>query len=255
MLEKAVKFLKEYLSVIAITPLILGGLWQVLSLASISPSYIRFFSVSQQISDGILILFVIIVLCVVVVLTKFNLFKEISIEDWIRDSTISLILRILFNFLFITIPLSLFYMGVYFPISKGKLISLIDVIFFMIAISLVVSTLYRNYIYTIAILKKYNIKKLSISLYRDLKIFIFALIFVAVLAAIMFFLVKSISIFHKMFTFPSNLKNIQYILDKYCTDNKGINRDSVEVMYMNDKYIFIKDSSKIEVVKFDYMFK
>ena len=52
-----ITFLKDYLSLIAIIPLLLGGIWQIFLLASISSSYIRFFSVSQQLADGVLILF------------------------------------------------------------------------------------------------------------------------------------------------------------------------------------------------------
>ncbi|QIH37868.1 hypothetical protein G7A72_03210 [Flavobacterium sp. Sr18] len=50
------KFLKEYLSVLIIVPAFIGGLWQAFELMSISIPYIRFFSISQIVPDGILIL-------------------------------------------------------------------------------------------------------------------------------------------------------------------------------------------------------
>ena len=49
--------LKENLSLILLVPTALGGIWQLLELSSISTSFIRFFSISQLVSDGLLILF------------------------------------------------------------------------------------------------------------------------------------------------------------------------------------------------------
>lgn len=47
---------------IILIPSILGGLWQILELSSIGTAYIRFFSVSQVIPDGLLFLFLLLVL-------------------------------------------------------------------------------------------------------------------------------------------------------------------------------------------------
>ena len=53
-----IKFIKEYLSFILIIPTFLGGIWQIIELSSISISFIRFFSVTQLIADGLLIIVV-----------------------------------------------------------------------------------------------------------------------------------------------------------------------------------------------------
>ncbi len=58
-LKKNYNVVKDNLSMILLVPTILGGLWQVLELSSISSSFIRFFSFSQLVADGILILFLI----------------------------------------------------------------------------------------------------------------------------------------------------------------------------------------------------
>ena len=55
-----IKFLKEYLSLIIIIPTFLGGIWQILELSLMSISYVRFFSITQLVADGILIIIVII---------------------------------------------------------------------------------------------------------------------------------------------------------------------------------------------------
>ncbi|WP_348814152.1 hypothetical protein, partial [Flavobacterium maritimum] len=46
----------NYLSVLVIVPAFIGGLWQIIELSNISITYIRFFSISQIVPDGLLIL-------------------------------------------------------------------------------------------------------------------------------------------------------------------------------------------------------
>ena len=55
-MKEKFKTFRENLSLIILIPTILGGLWQFISLADISMSYIRFFSLTQLVVDGILIL-------------------------------------------------------------------------------------------------------------------------------------------------------------------------------------------------------
>jgi len=55
-LSSTVKFLQKYLSILIVVPAFLGGLWQLIELSSISLTYIRFFSLSQIVPDGLLIL-------------------------------------------------------------------------------------------------------------------------------------------------------------------------------------------------------
>lgn len=49
-------FLKEYFTIMLFLPTLLGGLRQLYQLVSLSPSLIQFFSISQLLIDGILIL-------------------------------------------------------------------------------------------------------------------------------------------------------------------------------------------------------
>src|SRR5688572_10530525 len=51
-------WIKENISVLVLAPTIVGGLWQLLELAFIDIAYIRFFSISQLVPDGILILLI-----------------------------------------------------------------------------------------------------------------------------------------------------------------------------------------------------
>lgn len=61
--------------------------------------------------------------------------------------------------------------------------------------------------------------------------------------------------FHKKYAIPENLKNISYVLEKYCEKTPEARRDSLNVIYMNDKYIFIQERSNVEVIKFDNLFR
>lgn len=53
--------LKDNLPLIVLVPAIFGGLWQIIELSKMSISFIRFFSPSQLLADGLLILFIIII--------------------------------------------------------------------------------------------------------------------------------------------------------------------------------------------------
>lgn len=55
-----ISFWKEHVSLIVLVPYMIGGFWQLCELASIKLAYVRFFSFSQSIADGLLILFVVL---------------------------------------------------------------------------------------------------------------------------------------------------------------------------------------------------
>lgn len=55
-LSDIIKFIQKYLGILVIIPAFIGGLWQLIELSNISISFIRFFSLSQIVPDGLLIL-------------------------------------------------------------------------------------------------------------------------------------------------------------------------------------------------------
>lgn len=94
-MKEFLKKLKEYLPLVTILPLILGGLWQILALASISPSYLRFFSVSQQIADGLVILFLFTAIgSLVYFFIRIYYSSSTSIQYWATESYGELIAKI-----------------------------------------------------------------------------------------------------------------------------------------------------------------
>lgn len=72
-MKNIVSFLKDHLSLIAAIPLILGGLWQAVGLGTMSVSYLRFFSVTKLIADGIIILLVIAILVMTILIVRWVL--------------------------------------------------------------------------------------------------------------------------------------------------------------------------------------
>lgn len=60
LLKRLFKYLENHLSLTVLIPASLGGVWQIIELSQISFAYIRFFSPSQVLSDGLLILILLI---------------------------------------------------------------------------------------------------------------------------------------------------------------------------------------------------
>lgn len=51
-----IKSLKELLPLIVVIPTLVGGLWQILNLFFIDITLLRFFSMSQMVADGLLVI-------------------------------------------------------------------------------------------------------------------------------------------------------------------------------------------------------
>jgi hypothetical protein len=54
--KKVYQFVKENLGMIILIPTLVGGIWEVFSLWSLGFEYIRFFSITQLVSDGLLMM-------------------------------------------------------------------------------------------------------------------------------------------------------------------------------------------------------
>ncbi len=79
---KYIKLLKEYLPLVIIVPPFFGGIWQIIELSSMSMSYVRFFSITQLIADGLLIIIVVVpsVIGIVLFLEQYNSIKNNNSE-------------------------------------------------------------------------------------------------------------------------------------------------------------------------------
>ncbi|MEN9909411.1 MAG: hypothetical protein RLZZ540_2560 [Bacteroidota bacterium] len=69
------KLLRENFTLIVAVPTLLGGLWQVSQLVKIAPVFLRFFSLTQLVSDGLFITLLIFISVIIPFLMAFKLSK------------------------------------------------------------------------------------------------------------------------------------------------------------------------------------
>lgn len=229
--KSILNFTKENFNIIVVIPAILGGIWQIIELYNISPSFVRFFSISQIIPDGIILL-LIILLAIVMLLIIFlvlslivGLFpsgiifftKKITLNETQKHKNKEIIVDgILFIFLY--------YIS-YMYLLKIVIVSISQLIVFFTLDIIIISIITR--VVTSAI---DNFPEKFSGFIR--------LIYVSIIyLGCMFFLTFS-SNFRSQMLFPEILTNTTTFLKKYKIDERILKN---EIVYMNDKYIFIKN--------------
>lgn len=60
LLKQGIRYLSKHLSLVLLIPALLGGIWQIIELSQMSFAYVRFFSPSQVLADGLLLLILLI---------------------------------------------------------------------------------------------------------------------------------------------------------------------------------------------------
>lgn len=230
-LKNILNFIKENFNVIVVIPAILGGIWQITELYNISPSFIRFFSLSQIIPDG-LILLLIILLAIIAIFILFlflslivGLFprKMIFIDNESIENEISQrnnIGQIIDVILFI-----IFYFISYKFVLNMTIVSISQLI-----------TYFSFGILIIGLLSRF-VTSAIINSNEKFSGFIRLLYLPILYLGFMFFLSFSNN-FRSQMLFPDILTNTSTFLKKYKNDERILKN---EIMYMNDKYIFIKN--------------
>ncbi len=103
---------KDFFPIIILIPTIIGGIWQILELMTIDPSFLRFFSISQLVSDGILIitLLTIVIVYLLLLKKKFNL-KDLGNVNFEKNqfNLKNFIASILLFFIYIFLILYVYY--------------------------------------------------------------------------------------------------------------------------------------------------
>jgi hypothetical protein len=232
-MKERIEFIKSNLSLIILVPTILGGMWQLLELLNISPSFIRFFSVSQLIPDGLLILFVLLIIyCFGKLALKWSLKKV--------KNGISIFSKIVISILCLYY-LSIFALTIF---DKGTvnlpILSLAIFCFIVVAV------------YMFSFIEKNKIERFlkKESSGKDILYLLFLFSFVL-------FSFSTFKVFHESFLLPENWKNIKEL---ECRILKDKSIDSYRLLYFNDKYFFIEltlvnDVKEIETIKFDKVTK
>lgn len=264
---------------LVLVPAILGGIWQLTELASIGTSYIRFFSVSQLVSDGLLIMFLLFI-----VLYSFSILANSLLTDWLREhlsedsdgtSTVSngnpaVKHRLLFKHSFSSFSKigsyliqSIFLLYIVCGIWMGTLRNPFSLYIvnnkttaseLFLLLQFIASGIVMLIVIIMSLLITFGYRiNMKSSRIRPVKY----LIFILLIILSFFVIVPFAKIFHQSFLLPEKFKNAEYVQNRVKANNRRMERWSFE--YYNDQYIFItvQDSSGkefIEVLKFDAIF-
>lgn len=229
-------------------PVFLGGFWQFFELITMGFPYGRYFSVTQLLADGILILLfftliIIATLLLIIVIDVINKWK-IKFDKKDKNDFIQIILFILICMSIMVIAFGLLLLF-YRPVPD-----LITVGFVFLAF-LSFSILFVPMVYYVEKIKKYlsnrrteSEKKKSVN---KLTLYSYSFCFLILFSYVMLFLL------HDFFLKPSNLDNFRLV---YClVDNEYPNNAEKNIRYYNDKFIFVevfisKDNKVIK--KYEY---
>lgn len=239
LIEKVLNWLKanqikDNLTFIILIPTILGGIWQIWELSNVSVGFIRFFSISQLVSDGLLILFLLFFSWIFFKIgSSLGRFRKRSAKErivYFQKSARQYV------FLMLAVPaLSASVTWILFGTKYFQF----DVFIVAAIIGLSVSLLRTIFIDC----------GLNLSLHRLLKKGYKKIIDTTTKIIVGILLVLSLnqlpnllSEFHKNYSLPLNFENAKN-LKEYISRKKGINIKSIEIKYFNDKFIFIETKS------------
>lgn len=248
-LKDRIKWIFDNISVILLLPSFLGAVWQILELSSINVAYIRFFSITQIPFDGILILFLLIVMFimgkVITTLVKSTFKNRVKdIEDEEIASRIDKKLRyyaIKNAFGIILFICSLVYLTTELFIDLFPKAPIFTTLLLGISIGSV-ALIFVDTI-TLIMVKTRNDEtrsdhtKVHIKTFLDkYKNYIYWF-FLASLVFIVFIIYRLLIAFSASFILPVNLYNIKNLESVIYSDFKT---KDYEIEYFNDKYIFVK---------------
>lgn len=266
-------WIKDNIAIILLAPTFAGGFWQIMELARLDTSYVRFFSISQLVSDGLLILFVILIysLAVSIILFLNKDFlrililnksesdstsmaeKEFMLKDerhksW-RQPAWFVIIAIIGICIYFFYPLN--QKSLSFPVIEGSILkpsNIFIISFYFGSISILIVA----FIGSIFTVLGYKTNLHNKAFRRRVSYF---RVFLPAFCLLLF--IKLPSLFHREFLLPENLRNKAFILQKARTNNPKSQR--VEIAYFNDKFVFIEVSypkgiKTIEIMQFGDLF-
>jgi len=258
--KQILDFIKDYLAVFLIVPTVLGGLWQIIMLGSMSLTFIRFFSLSQIIQDGLLMLIFLIVLAFfsLIFLIQFYIMKAIGMDldkfKNIRKLHIGIyrIKQFSWTTLVIILPLMILPVAVLWiylvQIHHNNIPIKLEKPFPFFLIAGAISTVYFYFIEYINSWGNKGFRKSFEGVILSFSIIVIAIIF------------KTFTLFNKEYLIPSNLVNTDSIIKTILSKNPEA---KAEIIYLNDKFIFLQvikqevpenktdKINKIIILKFD----
>lgn len=214
------------------------GWWiQTLGILFLSPAYLRFFSISQMISDTIMILIIILLFVypikIIYYLAKtWNNNREDIIYFFVFLSIAWLLSWIIWDFQFYTILMYFF--------QPQNISEWLGWTFYIISIIILLS--YLVYVNFLCIKDWLFFASDNKSSMRSFDLIVFTILFIFIPN----WLIINVN---NTLILPNHFYNIKYIC-------KDLPIDKCKVRYFNDKYIFIERENKnIEILKFDSFFE
>lgn len=247
-------WIRDNIQLIVLIPVVLGGLWQLFELASISVSFIRFFSVSQLIADGLLVL---LILCPVAGIFLYielvygrkdaNEKNEAIVPSKAIGVSLLWISFAIATFVWLCLP---YWKGIFVSKKQEIIPFLIALFITLISINIFYSNLRKLTKYIGRIFKSKDSVRESLN---GSRVIISSVLFLALVIGV----VVSIFKLRNNYLIPENLRNFRQI---ECVVKKEVNLSDEKwrVVYFNDQYIFVEitngDLTQHLVVSFDALF-
>lgn len=234
----SLKTIRDNLSVIILFPTLLGGIWQIIQLLRIKPVMVRFFSITQLVSDGLLIFVALITILTIPFLVVYS-FKLVGAEMY--PTTISVKKKRLYGLLFMIILGSFLYTS--YDLCNYDY-NVVDFRFFINTFS------FPSTFQTLLFLLLSGIFPTFFKNHSSGLNFFAVIIFIA---NILFYGI----LFDKVTQKNLSTLSIEFIYKKYECKNKS--KIKPKLLYFNDKYIFLElscdqKSKEIYIEKFDNFF-
>lgn len=231
------KFIKDYLSIIVLIPTLLGALFQIFNIIFyVGLPYIRYFSASQLIPDGILIIFLIFFLIIIYILILFFKFQYEDLKsNYLEDKGIYEISTFIFFSIFlILLPFSIY--KLYNHSLQNDIISLYSHFFSQVILTLNISLLFL-YLNEVINIKIDHLNNTMLINYTRKLIFFITTLFSTYL---LFNLINTLYISNEMIVQSKDLYNFRKLKEKF--KQQG-NVDNVKILYLNRDYVFCEIST------------
>jgi len=279
--------IKNNLALIILIPTILGGLWQIVELSKMSVSFIRFFSVTQLLPDGLLMLFILISLYIVYYFGSLNKYKinfdkkimiihkkkpDLFLHYYIKTNISNKLIyskNPVFDKNIIWFHIAIILIGtafLWFALSYYLFNTSKDLDFLSVAMAIIFIMVFGKMILESVIVLCIHIKESKIwtitykylsnkPAVKDLVLIPIKFLNIVLFISITFIPIYLFSLFHENYFLPKNLKNLENI--QRFLDVKDYNQS--QILYLNDKYIFVEHSDEaknktIEILLFNELF-
>lgn len=237
------EILLEHWGVLIFIPAILGGLLQILKLASMDSSFVRFFAVEQVVPDGLLVIFISILSYLI-----YKGFSQINFKAKHTTLGWNIINFLRYTILYLLILFILSYFVYVIPREDTNLVNLTIRIVFEILIVQTICYYYITISYLYYFKNKSDYSEVSDD---DFKKFLKKIIFYDKVGdsslyglVVLIFLVAFLYEISNVYSELNKIKNIEnekiYIAK---VKNKLSIKNDLSIEYYNGKYIFLKSHS------------